>query len=494
MRALALCTCFYGCGNGESASKKSCSQPAVSCLRNCLETASSAAPPIQNDVIEQWKRNFYKDPKNLLAQNVCVKNDPFELSISKAYSHKVHHVFTHKIECEGKPITHQKGSSRCWIFAGLNCMRVPFMKQYNLDEFEFSQAHLFYWDKVERCYNFLNNYVELTHRGEKTDDRLMSFLLKNPLDEGGQWSMLINLINKYGVMPKKNFPETYSCELSLRMNMALKSKLREYAKILRDLIADRKSTEEIKSKIDEQMLELYNIIGICLGIPDETFTWEYYDKSKKYQSVGPISSLEFYEKLVKPYYNVDDKLCIVNDPRPTSLYGRMYTVEYLNNVVGGQQVSYNNQPIEILMDLVVKSIKNGEPVWFGCDVGKRSHRKNGILDLKINDFKLVFGVDIQTPLRKEDRLMYGESAMTHAMAFTAVLLDENGDATKFRVENSWGDDPGEKGYIVMSSDWFKEFVYLVAIDKSLLSDDVLKVFEEKPIVLPAWDPMGTLAQ
>lgn len=195
--------------------------------------------------------------------------------------------------------------------------------------------------------------------------------------------MLINLINKYGVMPKKHFPETYSCEASLRLNMALRSKLREYAKILRTLIADGASKDQIKTKINEQMSEVYNIVGICVGIPEETFNWEYYDKSKKYNSIGSVSPLEFYEKFVKPCFNVEDKLCIMSDPRPTSQYGKMYTVDYLNNVVGGGQVLYNNQPIEILMDLVVKSIKIGEPVWFGCDVGKKHGRKHGILDLNM---------------------------------------------------------------------------------------------------------------
>lgn len=235
--------------------------------------------------------------------------------------------------------------------------------------------------------------------------------------------MLVNLINKHGLMPKKCFPESYSCEASLRLNAVLKSKLREYTKVLRDLVAKGVSEDEIRTKLNEQMGEIYKVVGICLGIPDEKFKWEYYDKSKAYQCVGPIKPTDFYEKYVKPCFNVDDKVCIVTDPRSTSAYGQAYTVEYLGNVVGGRPVLYNNQPVELLMDLVTTSLKNSEAVWFGCEVSKRFAGKQGIEDLTIHDFKLVFGVDIQITMSKADRLLYGESAMTHAMTFTAVSCD-----------------------------------------------------------------------
>lgn len=224
-------------------------------------------------------------------------------------------------------------------------------------------------------------------------------------------------------MPKKCFPESYSCEASVRLNAVLKSKLREYTKVLRDLVGDSVSEDDIKAKLNEQMGEIYRVVGICLGIPDEKFKWEYYDKSKSYQCVGPIRPIDFYEKYVKSVFNVDDKVCIVTDPRATSVYGQAYTVEYLGNVVGGRPVLYNNQPVELLMDLVTTSLKNSEPVWFGCEVSKRFAGKQGIEDLTIHDFKLVFGVDIQITMSKADRLLYGESAMTHAMTFTAVSCD-----------------------------------------------------------------------
>ncbi|XP_012269772.2 bleomycin hydrolase isoform X2 [Athalia rosae] len=445
------------------------------------------------DILNELRTKFYADDRNVLAQNVCTKSDPLEACVSRKHLEETQHVFNLKIEVEGKPVTNQKNSGRCWIFATLNVIRIPFIKQHELDEFEFSQGYLFFWDKIERCNYFLQNIVKATKQGEAPDGRLMSWLLSDPISDGGQWDMIVNLINRHGLMPKKLFPESFSCESTSRMNSFLKSKLREYAKVLRDMIAAGASDAGIETLITEQMAVIYRIVGICLGIPSETFTWEYYDKSKNYHSIGPIKPVEFYEKYVKPYFNVDDKVCLVTDPRPTNPYGKAYTVDYLGNVVGGRAIIYNNQPVELLMNLCAKSIENNESVWFGCEVSKRFAAKQGVQDLKVHDLKLMFGTDFQVGLTKADRLVYGESMMTHAMAFTAVSINE-GEIKKFRVENSWGDDRGEKGYYVMSAEWFSEFVFEVVVDKKYVPADVLAVFQQDPILLPAWDPMGTLAQ
>lgn len=223
------------------------------------------------------------------------------------------------------------------------------------------------------------------------------------------------------------------------------------------MIADStNNNEKIDAKVKEQMGEIYKIVGICLGIPDEIFTWEYYDKNKAYHSVGPQTPIDFYKKYVRQCFNVDEKICLINDPRPAHPYGEMYTVDCLGNVVGGRPVLYNNQPIDLLMDLVVKSIKKGEPVWFGCDVTKRFSTKLGIEDFRLyvfnlkifnlvyfgfiieifycsHDYNIVFGVDIQRPLNKADRMIFGESAMTHAMVFTAVTCDVSFKIRNFKI-------------------------------------------------------------
>ncbi|XP_076181772.1 bleomycin hydrolase isoform X1 [Ptiloglossa arizonensis] len=448
---------------------------------------------LTTEVLDQLREAFYENNRNILAQNICTRSNPLEACVSRKVLEESQHVFTHKIETEGKPITNQKTSGRCWIFSVLNVIRTTFIKQYNLDEFEFSQAYLFFWDKVERCNYFLHNIVKSAKQNEPVEGRLVSFLLYEPVCDGGQWDMVVNLINKHGLVPKVCFPESYSCESSSRMNGILKSKLREYSKVLRELVANGASDERLESQILEQMFVIYRIIGICLGIPSETITWEYYDKSKKYNSIGPITPLEFYEKYVKIYYNVNDKVCLVTDPRPSNPYKKLYTIDYLGNVVGGRLTLYNNQSPSVLMKLCAESIKKNEPVWFGCDVNKRLVGKQGIEDLKAYDFALMFGTDIQVNLTKADRLLYGDSMMVHAMAFTAVSIDDYGNIKKFRVENSWGEDHGQKGYQLLTADWFSEFVFEVVVDKKLVPADVLSVFKQEPIILPAWDPMGTLA-
>lgn len=252
---------------------------------------------------------------------------------------------------------------------------------------------------------------------------MVSFLLSDPACDGGQWDMIVNLINRHGVVPKSCFPESYSSEASARMNGLLKSLMREYSKYLRDLVSNGASDEEIEAEILKKMTVIYRVVGICLGIPSETITWQYYDKSKNYHCIGPITPKDFYEKHVKPYFNVDDKICLVTDPRPSNPYGKLYTVDCLGNVVGGRLTLYNNQPPELLMKLCAESIKNNETVWFGCDVGKRLVNKHGIQDMKAYDFELMFGTDIHVGLSKADRLLYGDSMMVHAMAFTAVSTD-----------------------------------------------------------------------
>lgn len=305
--------------------------------------------------------------------------------------------------------------------------------------------------------------------------------------------MAVNLVTKHGLMPKKCFPETFSCESSSRLNNILKSKLREYARTLRLAIDKGDDDGQVETKISEMMTEIYRIVGICLGIPPAKFTWEYVDKSKQFHTVGPITPVEFYQTFVKPVWSIEDKVCLVSDPRETNPFGRTYSVDCLGNMVGGRQVVYNNQPVEVLMDLARDSILANESVWFGCEVSKRYVAKQGFLDLAAHDYHLVFGVEVNTGMDKASRLVYGDSLMTHAMVLTGCQVEEEGKVKRWRVENSWGEDRGEKGYLLMTSDWFKEFVFEIVVDKKVVPQEVLDTGDREPVLLPAWDPLGALA-
>jgi len=462
------------------------------------ETPAAAVRPSQpgeltEEVLAALRNDFYADDKNRLAQNVCSRSDPLEACLQRRCLEECVHIYNHKVESEGKPVSNQKSSGRCWLFAVLNVARLPFMKENNLEEFEFSQAHLFYWDKIERANYFLNNIVSTARRGEPVDGRTVSCLLADPINDGGQWDMMVNLVNKHGLMPKKCFPETFSCEMSSRLNNILKTKLREYARHLRAAIDQGESDADLVQRISGIMTEVYRIVGICLSIPPATFTWSYVDKNKEVKKVGPISPQDFYNTLVKPVWNIQDKVCLLSDPRPTNPFGRTYTVDCLGNMVGGRKVVYNNQPIQVLMNMTRDSILGNEAVWFGCEVAKRYVGKQGLLDVSAHDYELVFGVDVQRGLTKSDRLIYGDSLMTHAMVITGCQVEENGEVSRWRVENSWGEERGEKGYLLMTSDWFREFVFEIVVDKKFVPQEVLAVGDMDPVVLPAWDPMGALA-
>ncbi|XP_078404124.1 bleomycin hydrolase [Cetorhinus maximus] len=445
-----------------------------------------------------FTKNFKAVPHYNLAQNVATGGDLLQAYLQRQVIQETSQVFKHVIPAEGKPVTNQKNTGQCWIFSCLNAIRLPLMKKFNIEEFEFSQSYLFFWDKIERCYYFLNAFIKIAQRTGKDeepfDGRLLQFLLTNPTNDGGQWDMLVNLIEKHGIMPKRCFPESHSSEASKAMNDVLNHKLREYCCRLRKLVKNGSSKDELSAEKDNMIEEVFRIVNICLGTPPETFTWEFRDKEKNYQKIGPLTPLQFYTQHVKPFFNMEDKVCLVNDPRCFNPYGKLYTVDFLNNMVNARKTLYINQPINVLKQLAAVSIKDGEAVWFGCDVGKGFCNKLGINDPQVLNRELLFGVSLNN-LGKAERLMYGESQMTHAMVLTGYSEKGESEAKfeKWRVENSWGEESGNKGYLVLSDEWFTEYVFEVVVDKKYIPAEILKVMEQEPRVLPAWDPMGALA-
>jgi len=366
------------------------------------------------------------------------------------------------------------------------------MKENKIDEFEFSQTHVFFWDKIERSNYLLDVYIECAKNKEEVDGRLVQHLLHNPVNDGGQWDMLVNLIQKHGLVPKAVYPDTHSSENSRRFNGVLNLKHRECCMKIKKMVDNGATDAEILQVKSSMLEEIYKVCCVCLGSPLESFEWEYYDTDKQHHKVGPISPRDFYDKMVKPFFDLNDKYCLVNDPRPTNPYNKLYTVKYLGNMSNGRPTLYINQPINVLKELAAKSIQSGEPVWFGCDVGKHFHLKKGFMDLDGLDYNLVFGIDVQT-IDKSDRLIYGQSLMTHAMVLTGVSVEDENKCTKWRIENSWGDKDGDKGYLVMTDDWFSEYVYEVVVDKKYVPDEIAAIMKEEPTVLPPWDPMGALA-
>ena len=442
---------------------------------------------ISLDMIKSYKKNSSSDLSLKLSRNAATHNEITDLAMDWDEYRKIDHTFSEQITGEMK-ITNQRSSGRCWGYAGLNLFRIYLGRKHNLRNFEFSQTYFMFWDKLEKSNYFLNCVIETA--SETWDSRLMMHLLHSPIQDGGQWDMWVNLINKYGVVPKSEMPETYQSGKSMRMNRMITRKLREYAKELRDSINKQKS-EEVYALKNTMLSTIYKMLVIHLGEPPESFNWQVRDKKKGFHRFKNLTALSFFKEHVG--IELNDLVCLINCPMSDKEYDRVYTVEFLGNVIEGNPIRYLNIDIDVLKNASIESIKNNDPVWFGCDVGKYLHRTHGVMDTKLFDFNLFYGTEFS--LDKASRLEYGESKMTHAMLFTGVDLDSKGKPIKWRVENSWGERNGEKGYYIMSDEWFDQYLYEVVVSKKYLESDIVDLYEKQDAqLLPPWDPMGALAR
>ncbi len=384
-------------------------------------------------------------------------------------------------------ITNQKSSGRCWMFASLNTMRFRMMQKLNLETFELSEAYTLFYDKLEKSNYFLESILETMD--EPTSGRLISWLLMGPLGDGGQWDMICGLIEKYGVVPKESYPETYNSSKTGEMNSVMTEKLREFACILRKEYKAGATEARLRELKEEMMAKIYDMLCISLGVPPKTVDLEVRDKDGNFIRDTGLTPQEFYKKYID--MNLDDYVSVINAPTEDKPFYHSYTVKFLGNVKEGRPIKYVNLPIEELKKAAIAQMQDGEPVWFGCDVGKSSEREKGIMALDVYDKADLFKTEFT--MNKAERLDYGHSLMTHAMVFQGVNLDENGKPNRWRVENSWGKDPGKDGYYVMSDAWFDEYTYQIVINKKYLSEEALAAYAEEPIKLEPWDPMGSLA-
>ncbi|MEM9914577.1 MAG: C1 family peptidase [Planctomycetota bacterium] len=446
--------------------------------------------------LTHWRDAFSDKPQHRLMQNAVTRAALDDVALDRDVVTQIDHTFSHVLD--DWAVTSQKKSGRCWMFAGLNLLRVGAMKKMNLNQFEFSQNYTFFWDKLERANYFLEQILLTADRD--LDDRVVAYLLDHPLDDGGQWNMFVNVVKKYGLVPKSAMPESESSSNTPRMNANLKMILREGAASLRELKAGGAVHEAVTAKKQDIMATVYRVLAIHLGTPPTEFDWRWNDKDKKFHVDGTLTPPQFAEKYCT--IDLDDYVCLVHDPRPSSPQGKAFTVAHLGNVIGAEGggaspgdggVRYVNVDIELMKDATRRSItERGEPVWMGCDVGKMMHRDLGVWDAKLFDYEGVYDTTFEHD--KADRLTYHSTLMTHAMMFTGVDAPEPGDKPRrWRVENSWGDENGIKGFYTMNDSWFDEYMFEVAVHKDLLPDHVIAAAQSEPVVLPPWDPMGSLA-
>ena len=437
--------------------------------------------------IKDYRKFANGNPHIRLARNAAVRGDVMDLAMDWEAFRKIDHTFSEMVSGQMK-VTSQKSSGRCWGFAGLNLFRIYLGRKYNIKQFEFSQNYFMFCDKLEKSNYFLENIIKTVN--EPKDGRLIMHLLTDPVEDGGQWHMFTNLIEKYGVLPQSEMPESYQSSQSMRMNRMITRKLRGFAKDLRTAHEKRADIKELRAMKDNMLRTVYQMLTISLGTPPEKFDWQIRDKDKKFHRFENLTPKIFFEDHVG--LNLKDYVCLINCPMSDKTFNEVYTVDYLGNVVGGEIVRYLNLPSERLKETAASSIKDDHPVWFGCDVGKHFHRNLGVMDMDIFDYELFYSTDF--PMTKADRLEFGDSQMTHAMLFTGVDLDGKGRPRKWRVENSWGDKRGDKGYDIMTDSWFDEYNYEVVVHKKYITKDEFSVYQKEPVILPPWDPMGALAK
>lgn len=409
------------------------------------------------------------------------------LSVSADYRSEVAMDRVFSIDIDTGKVADQKRSGRCWMFAALNTMRHSMREKLHMkDDFELSQNYTFFWDKLEKSNYFLENVLQTAEL--PTSDRKVAWLMQTPQQDGGQWDMLVALIQKYGVVPQTVMPETFNSSNSTEINKQLNLKLRKDAVELRELVAANKSDADIQKAKEKMLNEIYRMLAYTFGEPPANFDFEYRDTDNNYHRIENITPQEFFKKYVG--WNLDDYVSIINAPTADKPFNHMYTVEMLGNVLGGRQVRHLNLDMQTFRKVAIEQLKHGESVWFGSDVGQESDRKKGIMDTNLYHQDELFDVDFS--MSKAERLDYGESMMTHAMVLTGVdLVDDQ--PTKWKVENSWGDKVGEKGFFVMSDDWMEEFCYQIVVNKKYLPKDLQEILKEEPTVLAPWDPMGALA-
>ncbi|NJW40690.1 aminopeptidase C [Streptococcus suis] len=437
------------------------------------------------DFTERLYANYLANPSLQATENAVSHNGLLKSLETRQSAIDNDYVFS--IDLTKDAVSNQKASGRCWMFAALNTFRHKLISDFKLENFELSQAHTFFWDKYEKSNWFLEQIIATAD--QEIGSRKVKFLLDTPQQDGGQWDMVVALFEKYGVVPKSVYPESISSSASRELNQYLNKLLRQDAQILRDLLAKGASSKEVQIQKENLLQEIFNFLAVNLGLPPRSFDFAYRDKDNVYHRDTNVTPQAFYEKYVG--LKLSDYVSIINAPTTDKPYNKSYTVELLGNVVGAPAVRYLNVEMNRFKELAIAQLKAGESVWFGSDVGQSSNRQTGIMATNTYDFSSGLGIHFHQD--KAGRLDYSESLMTHAMVLTGVDLDDNELPLKWKVENSWGDKVGDKGYFVASDSWMDEYTYQIVVRKEFLTQEELAAYQAQPQVLAPWDPMGALA-
>jgi len=430
------------------------------------------------DLIKKYREEVKKDSSLKVKINALTNNKITELAKNYDVLNSYDFHFSKKLEMYR--VTNQNRSGRCWLYAGLNLLRRDIAKKLKMKDFELSHTYNYFFDKMEKANMFLEYMIKYADRDFL--DRDMRKLLRNPIYDGGQWNMVVRLINKYGVVPKSAMGETVNSENSRYMVRIIARKLKRDAIELRKLIKQGKSLKELRATKEKMLAEVYKLLVVHLGEPPSDFIFRYEDKDGKLSAPKKYTPHQFLEKLTD--VRLEEYIMFYNDPRYD--YRKLYQINLDRNMFDGEDLKYINLSMKDMKSISLKSILSDEPIWFGADVGKQSDREKGILSDGLYQYCKFLGVCLC--MDKKDRINYYEQFPTHAMVITGV--DTQGTRPiKWLVENSWGTENGKDGYFVMYDKWFDEYLLAVVVHKRFVPKDIQKILDTEPTVLPSWDPM-----
>lgn len=464
------------------------------------EDVSANTGALSPELLSDIRATFKMDDETRVRHNAVTNNKINDLALNRGLVAGKDGHFSHKIDFKG--ITNQEASGRCWMFAGLNTMRPKVIREKKLPEFEFSTAYLQFWDKMEKSNLFLEAMIEM----RETDylDREWEQVHKWTMSDGGWWNFVVDLIEKYGVVPKEVMPETQSSENTRAMNTILDRKLRTDAVTIREMHENGASVTELREFKKRALSEVYRFLVINLGEPPTEFEWRYVAKSKeddskeesgesqndtdstnsKVDELTPLVTYtpkSFYEEFVG--VSLQDYVCLYYDP--LCEFEKHFRFKRAKNIYGKSDMHFVNVPIDDLKQVAMQSIVENEPVWFAADVGKDQSSDLGVMGHRLFDYDPLFGINTQ--ISRADRLKMRDGGSNHAMVFMGVDVRE-GKPVKWLVENSWGEKRGDEGTWTLHDDWFDHHVYTIIVNKRHIREDVLKVFDEEASELPPWYP------
>lgn len=443
--------------------------------------ASFAQQALTPEVLQTLRESCPHDVTYKALRNAVSANSIKKLAANSEQPTSPDTWFSNKVESSG--ITDQKSSGRCWLFTGMNVLRSQVMARTGMKSFFFSQVYTFFYDQLEKSNLFLQGIIDT--RKKPADDKMVEWLFRNPLSDGGQFTGVSDLIGKYGLVPKEVMAETYSSDNTAEFTSLLKRKLREDGMLLREASEKGASEKDLERQKVDMMKTVYRMLSYAYGEPPASFIWTPETDGKRTGESKTYTPRSFYEEVCGGEDLNDNYVMLMNDPsRP---YNQVYEIDYDRHVYDGHNWLYVNLPVEDIKEMAIASLKDSTMMYFSCDVGKFLDSKKGTLDLNNYDYGSLFGTTFG--MTKEQRIRSFDSGSTHAVTLMAVDLDADGRPKKWMLENSWGMDAGYQGHLIMTDEWFDEYMFRLVVNKKYCPGSVLELLKQKPVRLPAWDPM-----